>query len=715
VQRIDRTHAAIVEIAARAHRLAMRVPSSRALRFAGAAALAAVPILAVPVAQSEEPTPAPAPGSSPQRPLEEERARGEEIEEMRVTGIRTGRFLDAPSAATTHIDLTRYQGESKTLDDLLGELAGIQIRRFGGAGEPAAISIRGSSAQQVEVTLNGLRLNSPLTGGVDVSELCLGLVDGVSVTRGGRSAIGGRVDLSSPVSTGSLEVSARGSVGSFSTWRGEAHYSDTLGAHEAEPTTTGVDLALGYCGFKTDGDYAFQRPVQDNGDQVVSYDPASVDRINNDRQKHSGHFGLGVPIGERHRLELRNDTVWKRGGVPGLDSGSGALAGQDEDARLDQLFNLAHLEWRSVDFGFVGDEASLGAYYRYQDDAFDDPALPGSVVPDAHIDTRMHTGGVRSLQRWERDGLGGTHALGLSFDASRDAVYSSDRDDHGRTNVEGDVSISSAFFEERFVVSPGFRAAWSQGFDPAFLPSLGLVVTPLPWLRVKANGFASWRVPSFEELYFPDRGFIRGNPDLEAEHAWGADGGIDLVFEQLGPVTSLAFSIGAFYQSRDDEIVWTQVSPWVVAPINLSDTRFVGLELSLQTEITRWVGLSASYTELDGELVSTGQPVPGRAERESHVRVRVGPAEVWKLVGEYQYTGRIPVSQGGNVFLAPRHIGNLSASADLTRALPAGLDRTAESLWIFFAVENVGDVAVRDALFSPQPGRTLTLGLEAHW
>ncbi len=642
-----------------------------------------------------------------------------DVEVIRVVGIRTGRFLDAPSAATTHIDLDAVRAEGKTLDALLGEQAGVQIRRFGGAGEPATISIRGSSAQQVELTLNGVRINSPLTGGVDVSELCIGLVDGASITRGGRSAIGGRVDLSSPLSTGEREVVAAGSASSFGTWRGETHYADTLGADAERPATTGVDLALGYCGFKTDGDYTFQRPVQDNGDQVVPLEPESATRINNDRQKHAGHVGLGIPIGERHRIELRDYVAWKKGGVPGLDSAidTSPLAGQDPDARGEQLVNVAVLDWRSADVGWLGDEASIGAYHHYQDDAYENPAEPASVVPDVSIETRMHRAGLRSLQRWERDALGGSHALGLRFDASRDAVYSDDEGagDHARTNVEGDLSISSAFFDGVLVVAPALRAAWTQGYDPAFLPSLGLVVQPLDWLRVRGNAYRSWRPPSFEELYHPDRGFIRGDPDLLAERAWGVDGGLDLVFEQLGPMRGLTFTIGGFYDEREREIVWTQVSPWVIAPVNLTDTRYAGLELSLAGEVTRWVGFAASHTELDASLSSTGRPPPGRAERESFARLRVGPVEAWKLVGEWHYTGEISASLGGRVVLPARHVGHVSASVDLVRVAPHVLARVVDSLWTYVAVDNVGDVTVRDALFAPQPGRTLTIGLEASW
>lgn len=695
---------------------------ARALGLAAAAVLAAAPALWPTVASAEPETARAARGDAATDPEPETDTDDEdEIEVVRVLGLRTGRFIEAPSAFSTHIDPADYANEGKTLDDLLSEQAGVQVRRFGGAGEPATLSIRGSSAEQVELSVNGIRMNSPLTGGSDVSELCLGMVDGIDIERGGRSAIGGRVDLSSPIATGARSVSAQGSASSFGTWRGSAFVSDTFSPRDEATGGAAVDLALGYCGFKTDGDYDFARPVQDNGDQVVAYDPPVVQRINNHQQKQSGQLGLGLEPGERHRLELRDWVAWQEGGVPGLDSGDGELAGQDPDAHLSHLQNLAHLEWSGVTLGWVGDTASVGLYHRYQHDDFEDPADPGSAVPDDAIDTRIHTGGVRSAQSWERHALGGRHLVALEVDAHRDAVYADDGVDpydRGRTSVAGDLTLESGYLDELLVVSPGFRAAWSQDFDPAYLPSLGVVVTPLEWLRIKSNGFGSWRVPSFEELYHPDRGYIRGNPDLVPERAWGADGGVDLVFDRVWPLTAVQLSARAFYQKRRHEIVWTQVSPWVVQPVNLGDTRVLGFEGAFTAEWSRWIGVALTYTELDAELESTGRGVPGRAEREGSARLRLGPVERWKLVAEWLYTGEIIASQDGTLSLPARSVFDLAASVDLAAIAPLSplrLDRAFGALWLVFAVDNVGDVAVRDALFAPQPGRSFTLGLETRW
>ena len=43
------------------------------------------------------------------------------------------------------------------------------------------------------------------------------------------------------------------------------------------------------------------------------------------------------------------------------------------------------------------------------------------------------------------------------------------------------------------------------------------------------------------------------------------------------------------------------------------------------------------------------------------------------------------------------------------------LERWITELWIFGAVDNIGDRAVRDAVSFPQPGRSATFGIEGRW
>ena len=65
------------------------------------------------------------------------------------------------------------------------ESPGVQIRRFGGAGERSEISIRGFASSQVVVALDGVPLNSVFGGGVDLSAIPVELLESVEVQRPG--------------------------------------------------------------------------------------------------------------------------------------------------------------------------------------------------------------------------------------------------------------------------------------------------------------------------------------------------------------------------------------------------------------------------------------------------------------------------------------------------------------------------------------------------
>lgn len=114
-------------------------------------------------------------------------------------------------------------------------------------------------------------------------------------------------------------------------------------------------------------------------------------------------------------------------------------------------------------------------------------------------------------------------------------------------------------------------------------------------------------------------------------------------------------------------------------------------------------------------MLSTGLPLPGRADSETTVRAEVGPKDVFKLVGELQRTGTIPVTLSGAIRLPSRVVYSGSVGINLARIGPlAGYDRL-RALWIYATLNNISDVAVRDALFFPQPGRSGYIGTEIEW
>src|SRR3990167_7366899 len=66
----------------------------------------------------------------------------------------------APGIADTHISLSNYQNTSETLPEILMGQAGVHLTRFGGLDQSTSLSIRGSEAAEVVITLDGIPLNS---------------------------------------------------------------------------------------------------------------------------------------------------------------------------------------------------------------------------------------------------------------------------------------------------------------------------------------------------------------------------------------------------------------------------------------------------------------------------------------------------------------------------------------------------------------------------
>jgi outer membrane cobalamin receptor len=94
-------------------------------------------------------------------------------------------------AATPQLTLDRRALERVpvlTVADALQGMPGVFVRNYGGLGGLKTVSIRGATAAQTAVVLEGIRLNSVANGLVDLGQIPLELLEHVTVERGSNSA-----------------------------------------------------------------------------------------------------------------------------------------------------------------------------------------------------------------------------------------------------------------------------------------------------------------------------------------------------------------------------------------------------------------------------------------------------------------------------------------------------------------------------------------------
>lgn len=628
---------------------------------------------------------------------------------MVVQGIRPTDLPDDPTAFSTVVDLEAYRGEAKSVEDLLSQVPGVQVRRFGGPGQPSEVSIRGSTASQVVVMLDGIRLDSAQTGTVDLSTIPVDLLARIEVTRGGGSvqqgsgAIGGVVNLVTKRPEGTPRSVVTGTLASFGTGEGSVFHARRVEDWE---------LTAAYQGFTTRGDFEFQRPVVQFGNTLIVPDPPTLTRINNHAQIHSGLARVGRDIGEKLHVSLQDSLTYTSRGTPGLDSGGGSQGGQQPDAHQRLTRNLADLAFRGADLGAAGIDVDGGVYHRYQRIHFRNP-MPSFGPP---IDTAQDndTIGARLQLGKELALPGSAHRLMLSLEGWDDRLQAVSFGDPTRYTLDTMLQDEVALFDRVLRLVPGARLDVTEGFGERVVPRIGALLEPFSWLQLKANFEGAYRVPSFDELYFPDEGFLRGNPGLRPEEAWTWDAGGSVHHAGPWPLDRVSLEAAWFDQDIDNSIVYVLISPFTVAPVNTGAATARGVEVAASAGLLRWLETRVSYTHLDAFYAANGAPLPGRSPNELSGRVTFGPPSgLFRLFADALYTDVIPVSESGNTILPARTTYDAGLVVDVVQLPWLGQRLPLRRLLVSFEASNLTDVSVRDAQFFPQPGRVLSVKAEA--
>ena len=659
------------------------------------------------------------------------RAERRRLPTARVTAVRPEELPDDPSSFSTVIQADRFQGEAETVERLLDDSVGVQVRSFGGPGQPSEVSIRGSSGQQVVVQLDGVRLNTAQTGTVDLSTLPLVLVDRIEVSRGGGSAqvgsgaIGGVVNVITRRPSGKPESAASFSGGSFDTWQGSVSHANRVGL---------VDVALSYAGFRTEGDWDFQSSELRLQGQTSS-PSTELERVNNDSESHSVLFQAGADLAPGLRLRVWDSFYYQSRGQPGPDFDPQAPGGgQSTTAHERTSRNVAAMTLETDGWEVLPESVGFTSTvsYLFEETRFREPEPRGLQDP---IATRQknRTGTWRSAGTWEGRGLGIEHAARLGFQLRYDSLSSNDEGFQRRFGQSVSLGDELSFWRRRLQLIPTLRLDHDNDFGSEWVPHVGAIVSPWPWLRFKGNVERSYRTPDFDELFFPDKGFIRGNPSLRPEEAWNYDAGIEIAFAELSFVDDLRIQAAWFLQDVEDSIVFQRVSPTTVAATNTGDAEIDGFELAGSLSLFGWIRFSANWTHQDGELdrrtrvpppdslfppigTSAGTAIPGQADDEYVLRLRVGPESgLFKLVAVRRYTSRIAVSFSDTATIGSRTLYDLSGVLDLAQVWRPKSRWAPKQLLVSASVTNLTDESVRDSVGFPQPGRLLAFGMEARW
>ncbi|MGH7790809.1 MAG: TonB-dependent receptor, partial [Thermodesulfobacteriota bacterium] len=284
--------------------------------------------------------------------------------------------LEYPSAFSTVIELDDFGGEYNTTAEILSFSPGLTTRDFGGFGQLKTISIRGSSNDQVIILLDGVRINSPLGGGVDLSTIPIDYVESFEIIRGGASALAGSDALGGVVNIVTKRIdkpftNLSFTYGSFDTLSLNASRAQRLG---------NWGYFLSYTHAQSDGDFEFE-----------SVNNLTLTRINNEFFSESFLGKIDYDLGD-WKISLLNEFFFDDKGVPGLGEF------QENSSNQEDLRNLTSLKISKRPFlnSSLGFEMILFNRFDYLE--FKDPS-PTVGIP---VDTlsKTFTFGMNPKLNW---------------------------------------------------------------------------------------------------------------------------------------------------------------------------------------------------------------------------------------------------------------------------------------------------------------------------
>ncbi|MGZ6242617.1 MAG: TonB-dependent receptor plug domain-containing protein [Candidatus Binataceae bacterium] len=500
-----------------------------------------------------------------------------------VTATRMEQPLDTVGTTVSVVESHQIQEQQiHAAGDVLRQVPGVVVEQSGSAGTQTDVSIRGSTSAQTLILMDGVDVDSGATGGFDMADVTSDDLDRIEVVRGaggalyGSSAIGGVVNLITREGSGPLKLSYDGEGGNRATQRQSLVFD-------------GAEGRLAYSGALSYFSTTAFRPRNASFDNL-----SGVARVDYHLSPDTKFTGFARYI--RSNVSLVNFSNF--------------LTPVDPNAHQRNEFML----YNGVVTHQFSDrlDGRLSAFFVRNDLRINDTPFPANLtaqrdrVPDETRGTNMELHykwgeGIRSLagfdfkDRWVRSAdLFETVDPPAQFFTSFHAR---------RQEYAGYLEQEGRLFNGMMLLTGGVRVDGNSEFGIEVSPSWAVAIPLERWgLTLRGSYSEGFRAPSFNELFFPDFGNPKLNPELSSEY----DGGITKTFGETASFTATYFS------RRVHSLIVAEpctTFPGCVEAANAGRVDTQGVELVPAVQLMRGLAFSGNLTVIDETHVSSSPEI----------------------------------------------------------------------------------------------------------
>jgi len=530
------------------------------------------------------------------------------LDEVVVTATKTEETRrDVPNAVILYDQYDIENLPAIGIGELMANDPGIDWRTQGDSGGAAqTIHIRGMSSNATQVFINGVNINSPSLGLAEVGRLPVNNIGNIEVVKGsgsllyGTGAMGGTVSIFTKRPTRDrVELKVEGGAGTQKTY------------HAGFENGLFFTNAMGYY-------------------LTGSYNETDGFRSNSDLDHKDVSLNLVLDRGEKFDLGLYGQYLDREFGRPGVkppegteiyfvdgvavyNSESASLLdrGADEDGLLVMNANIRPNDM--LDITILADITSTESYnYLRYVNSFSVPAtLPGAESWTSNTVYEIE-GDVDIVFSDKGDLLLGAEYLRYDWEnESVDLDGSGERLEDSRKIIDADLHSTGIYGELHYQLSAplnilaGVRYEDNSEFGSETLPRFGMVATFWQNTALKISSGKHFRAPTPNDLFWPDDGFSKGNPELLPETGYHSD----VTWEQSLQSDRIFFSASYFHWTIDDKIQWEPDSNGIYTPDNLRSFEADGFEAGIKFQPMASIQFGLDYTYLDAEEESRAYTV----------------------------------------------------------------------------------------------------------
>lgn len=525
-------------------------------------------------------------------------ANGETQDSVRVHHIQevvvTSRLISRetiPSQTLGGEELKKLN--SLSVADALRYFSGLQLKDYGGVGGIKTVNIRSMGTNHLGIFYDGIELGNAQNGQIDLGQFSLDNVEEISLYNGQRSAIfqpasdfgnAGSVYIRTKAPRFMMgrryNLLVRAKYGSSDTFRFSSLWEQKLSDHISSSLSTGVLTSSGRYKFR------YRRVTEDN---TVAYDTTAV-RHNGDIWAFRIEENVRGGIADGY-WNVKAYTYHSERGIPG--------------AIVNNVWRRGERQWDHNTFGQAvfqksfGDKFSTKALAKY---AYYVTRYVNNDETQIHVDNTYRqqemyfsTSNVYEiLSKW---------SVSMSYDFKWNKLNANMVDFAFPHRYSNFVSLATALTLSRIqaqaslveqVVKDHVKYGASSSSRSTLTPAFFVNVYPFESKLLAVRVFAkkSFRMPTFNDLYYADMGNSKLNPESALQYDLGFVLNKDW---KQGIVDHFRLQVDGYYNTVHDKIVaypkgqqfrWTMLNLGKVHIKGVDAMAEVGLEPAKDWKVT---------------------------------------------------------------------------------------------------------------------------------